>query len=312
MIKHLQNIISVDNKEWLCKSCNVHLKKNKVPPCALTNGMQFPVKPDFFDLNELECRLLAPRLAFQKIMQAPRGQQLKINGNVVNVPADVNSTVNMLPRLPHESGTIKVQLKRRLQCKSTALSLNVRSHKVLQAATWLANMSALYKQEGILINQNWNANFDEQVENSDAELISNAQIHRTADDANSLNEDDFSEDEAETPAGVTDSMLTATDFLDDSERQEIYNIAPRECNRPLSIFQDKYSEELAYPGIFLGQKRPQDNERVTSVYYSDICKSELRRSDRRAAVCIENMFFETKKLQMKILLGKSQIALRKC
>ena len=48
MIKHLQNIISVDNKEWLCKSCNVHLKKNKVPPCALTNGMQFPVKRDFF------------------------------------------------------------------------------------------------------------------------------------------------------------------------------------------------------------------------------------------------------------------------
>ena len=119
-------------------------------------------------------------------------------------------------------------MKRRLQYKSTALSLNVRPHKVLQAATWLAHTSSLFKQEGILINQNWNANFDEQVENSDAELISNAQIHRTADDANSLNEDDFSEDEAETPAGVTDTMLTATDFLDDSERQEIYNIAPRE------------------------------------------------------------------------------------
>ena len=46
--------------------------------------------------------------------------------------------------------------------------------------------------------------------------------------------------------------------------------------------------------------------------YSDICKSELRQSDRRAAMCIENIFFKTKKLQMKILLGKSQIALRKC
>ena len=93
---------------------------------------------------------------------------------------------------------------------------------------------------------------------------------------NNLNEDDFSEDEAKTLAGVTDTMLTATDFLDDSERQEIYNIASGEGNRPLSIFQDQYSEELAYPGIFLGQK---GYERVTSVYYSDICKSELRRSD---------------------------------
>ena len=29
-------------------------------------------------------------------------------------------------------------------------------------------------------------------------------------------------------------------------------------------------------------------------------------------MCIENIFFKTKKIQMKILLGKSQIALRKC
>ena len=64
-------------------------------------------------------------------MQAPQGNQLKIKGNVVNVPADVNSTVNMLPRLQEENGTIKVQLKRRLQYKSSALSLNVRPFKVL-------------------------------------------------------------------------------------------------------------------------------------------------------------------------------------
>ena len=52
-----------------------------------------------FPENELECRLIAPRLAFQIIMQAPRGKQFKITGNVVNVPADVTNTVNMLPWL---------------------------------------------------------------------------------------------------------------------------------------------------------------------------------------------------------------------
>ena len=36
------------------------------------------------------------------------------------------------------------------------------------------------------------------------------------------------------------------------------------------------------------------------------------RSDRRAAMRMENIFFKTKKLEMKILSGKSQIALRKC
>ena len=115
--------------------------------------MQFPVKPDFFDLNELECRLLAPRLAFQKLMQAPRGRQFKIHGNVANVPAEVSNTVNMLPRLPSETGTIKVNLKRKLQYKSSALSLSVRPHKVVQAANWLIRNSSLYRQEGITLNQ---------------------------------------------------------------------------------------------------------------------------------------------------------------
>ena len=147
--KYLLSKTSVDDIEWICQSCDKNLKKNKIPPSAAKNGMSFPVKPDFFDLNELECRLLAPRLAFQKLMQAPRGNQLKIKGNVVNVPADVNNTVNILPRLPQENGTIKVQLKRRLQYKSSALSLNVRPYKILQAANWLADNSNLYREQGI-------------------------------------------------------------------------------------------------------------------------------------------------------------------
>ena len=95
-------------------------------------------------------------------------------------------------------------------------------------------------------------------------------------------------------------MLTSSDFLEENERQHIVNVAPAEGNRPLSIFRDKYSEELAYPGIFLGQRRPESTKQV---HYSDIhvCKSELRRSDRRAAMCVENIFYKAKKLQMKIL-----------
>ena len=69
-------------------------------------------------------------------MQAPRGKQLKITGNVSNVPADVpadaTSTVNLLPRLENETGTIKVKLDCRFHdYKSSALSLNVRPHKVI-------------------------------------------------------------------------------------------------------------------------------------------------------------------------------------
>ena len=54
-----------------CISCGKYLGKNKVPLCDAVNGMKFPNKPAFFDLNELEYRVLAPRLVFQKLMQAP-------------------------------------------------------------------------------------------------------------------------------------------------------------------------------------------------------------------------------------------------
>lgn len=116
--------------------------------------------------------------------------------------------------------------------------------------------------------------------------------------------DGLSKDEPEIPAQVPDTMETTIDFLDDNEWQHIYNVALGEWNTTLSIYRDQYFEELAWPGIFSGQKRPEDKQRSVSTYYSDICKSELGRSDCRAAMCVENIFFKSKKLQMKILLGK--------
>ena len=319
--KYLLSKISVDNVEWICQTCDKYLKKNKIPPCAAKNGMSFPVKPDFFDLNELECRLVAPRLAFQKLVQAPRGNQLKIKGNVVNVPADVNNTVNIIPRLPQETGTIKVQLKRRLKFKGSALSLNVRPDKILQAANWLVTNSSLYREEGVTLskdkaaalNLNLLQNHTENQDCFDAndQIIDTCSLEKAGKETGDF-ADDWTEGDAGIPEGLTDTMLTATDFLEDSERAQIYNIAPGEGSVPLSIFRDRYSEELAYPGIFLGQKRPENEDRLVDVQYSEICKSELRRSDRRAAMCVENIFFKAKKLQMKIILGKSQIALRKC
>ena len=69
-------------------------------------------------------------------------------------------------------------------------------------------------------------------------------------------------------------MLIATGFLEGSERAQIYSTAPGERSVPLSIFKDKYSEEITYPGIFLGQKRPENDDRLVNVHYSDICKSK--------------------------------------
>jgi len=107
--------------------------------------MSFPKKPVVLDLTPLEERLVSPRIPFMQIRELPRGGQLLIQGNVVNVPSDVNSTVHTLPRPINESQTIPIKLKRSLSYKHHYQFQNVRPMKVLEAAKYLVNTRKVLK-----------------------------------------------------------------------------------------------------------------------------------------------------------------------
>ena len=119
------------------------------------------------------------------------------------------------------------------------------------------------------------------------------------------------EDDQENNSSVLDTLLTSPDFLEDEERELQYVLAPGQGRTPVSVLKDKYSEDLAYPNIYCGQSRLDNKLRKVPVYYSEICKSELRHQDKRAAQDPDNLFFKTKKFQMKMMLDKVQIAMRK-
>ena len=80
--------------------------------------MNFPVKLECLNLTPLEERLKSLCTPFMQIIlfELPRGGQLSIHGmrNVINVPADVNSVVNTLPKPINESQTIPIKLKSKL------------------------------------------------------------------------------------------------------------------------------------------------------------------------------------------------------
>ena len=61
---------------------------------------------------------------------------------------------------------------------------------------------------------------------------------------------------------------------------------------------------------FLWTNRVENKERKLPVYYSDICKYELRSADRRAAKSMANIFFKLTKLQQ--ISGKVNLVTRKC
>lgn len=175
---------------------------------------------------------------------------MKISGNVMKVPADVTDTIHILPRVESASGTIKVQLKRKLRYKSSALLLNVRPHKVFQAAKWLSLNSSLYKEEGITFNEEWKLN-DSTEDFQECSEKDNISINSQS--INTENQKCTSDDGAEIVAGVTGTMLMATNFIEDNECEHILDIAPGEGSRPQSIFKDKFCEKLAHPDIFLGE-----------------------------------------------------------
>ena len=121
---------SVNNEEWVCHSCLTALRNSKVPKLSVVNGMKWPEKPREFDLHQLEERLIALRIPFMQIGELPRGGQYSLKGNVINVPVDIQPTVNCLPRPMYENFTVSVQLKKKLSYKKVDFKEHVRPLRV--------------------------------------------------------------------------------------------------------------------------------------------------------------------------------------
>lgn len=262
----LSNIKSVNNNEWICKTCLLAIQQGKIPACSTANNMKFPIIPEQLNITHLEERLISPRLAFMQLRELPRGGQLNLKGNVVNVPADVNATVKQLPRMLDDTETIPVKLKRKLSYKHSVAFEKIRPNKVLEAAKWLVEHSDLFKNEGIEINNSWFEDASRCIQSEEVEdnqnLVNDApetQNLLQSKDANQSSDDWTEEDNFhDRPTGNTDTVLQAMDFR---EYNQILSLAPGENQTPLGLFQDVYSEYLAFPTIYCGQARPDNSLR---------------------------------------------------
>ena len=195
-----------------------------------------------------------------QVHELPRGGQLLIHLNVVNVQRDVNSMVHTLPRPISESQTIPIKLKRSLSYKHYYQFQNVRPMKVLEAAKYLVSSSELFKSEGIEVQDSWKNNNTCSSEQEDWQEFfqghdnykpsSENDEHQDSNTARSVidigtnmssetesNENDSWCEVQEHPSGVTDTLLQEPDISENSDK--ILSFAPGEGNKPLGIFMDK-------------------------------------------------------------------------
>ena len=301
--------LSVENKEWLCKTCLEKLKQNTIPKLAVINGLNFPYKPPELYLHPLEERLISLRIPFMTLYQLPSGSQLQMHGSVVNVPVDIAPTVQSLPRLPDNAATVPVSLKRKLQYKSCVYKQNVRPMTVICALHYLMTKE-LYKTANINLDEKWIENMLNIATNANDDPTESELHSNDKPDDSDGESDTFSEvDPDENVAGNQDTMLDEQDI----DQVKTLTFAPGEGQTPLSLFQDKDAEYLSFPSIYCGERMK--FEHVTNkndkLHYSDLCKWELRAEDRRAAQSVPNLFFKAKKLQIQQVAQKGTLSMKR-
>ena len=115
-----RHYVSVEEKEWICKTCQDSIKTGRIPKLSLENKMGFPPQPKELKLNGMEERFTAPRLTLFQMRDLPCGGQKSVRGNSVNLPIDITPTVDMLPRTLDNTETIAINYKHRLCYKGCA------------------------------------------------------------------------------------------------------------------------------------------------------------------------------------------------
>lgn len=147
--------IKTNDNIILCYSCRNDIFRNKLPESALINGLELPNIPlALQDLSSLEERFIASRIPFMQIRVLRVGRQFGMQGDIVNVPTEVDTNVSILPRTNDELFTLPVKLMKRMRDKNHYAFETIRPNKIFEAVKFLVEQP-LYKKENIKLSEEW-------------------------------------------------------------------------------------------------------------------------------------------------------------
>ena len=121
------------------------MNKNQIPCQAVCNKLQIYYLPtELRWIHWLERVLVARKLQFKKVTIIPEGQWPKFKGAICNVPIDVVSTYNTLPRPADSNGLVTVKLKRKLEYMGHVYFEHVHPRLILKILQFLKKNNPLY------------------------------------------------------------------------------------------------------------------------------------------------------------------------
>ncbi len=301
-------LVSQDGNYWLCGTCRRYIydTRPQIPKLCLSNGFDYPEIPEVLrDLTRLEERLVSPRIPFMQIRYLGHAGQHGLQGTIVNVPNDLDICARILPRSMDDTATVPVMFMRKQCYKKPYIQEWVRPKRVYNAAMYLSSLP-LYKKEGVVLCDDWRRHKDE----DELEVTRTTDIKEFGFEAvEPKGETDVnqSEDESDEEAEILNPGGHETLMMQDDD-QMIRRIAPGEGKIPLSLLKDLDAEVLSFPRIYAGVQRQFKSD--LKVTYTDICKSEARRYDRRACGH-EKLLYSCKLLQTQRVANAIALCLRK-
>ena len=204
-----------------------------------------------------------------------RERQVGLHGMIVNVPIDIDKTVNQLPRTFQQSQTIQLQFFRKLSFSKPYLFETIRPNVVLEAAFYLSN-TELFKLQKVSLSEDWvnsvkgctDVNFiinlndkpvelNTEIEDNKTEVISfdpeSEHISVLTDVLKDFDDWDETKNDLPINPGSLDTLLISNEDV-------LLKLAPGEGRKPLHLSRDELVEELAYPCVFAGTTRdlPED------------------------------------------------------
>ncbi|XP_073724526.1 uncharacterized protein [Misgurnus anguillicaudatus] len=293
-------------KEWICHTCDSHLKRGCMSSIAVANRLELAHIPaELLDLNVLERQLIAKIVPFAKIVALPKGQQRAVHGAVVCVPSEVEKTVNCLPRHSSESQLLQVKLKRHVQFKGYQHFHTVNMHNVVAALLKLKAIHSEYKDISISENSTFESHLDEEIDTEQQQDVSVSE-----EDKQHVSE----EEQDELRPGLTlDTCMQPPDIGQEilSYGEGIFSIAPAQGKKPVGFFKIPKLESMAFPVQFPTGENTIDEARELALSPSMYFNARLLSADTRFARDQSYLFFAQFATETHMARNSMTVQLRK-
>ncbi|EPB81210.1 hypothetical protein HMPREF1544_12080 [Mucor circinelloides 1006PhL] len=244
--------------------------------------------------------------------------QFKSKGGIVNIPANVDTTVQAIPRsLLDDANIIPVELARRWRYARGYIKGAISSERVGNAALYLQPTPPLFCEYNVRIDiVGWLENAEnfqdtahaedrqQEGERDQPQATATVNYEDAAQNGNSsADELAGSQDEAEQNKAVQEAG--GGDEVVDPRKGK--PMAPGENQIPLSLFSDQDSDYLSFIKVYMGRKL----DPLPPVSYTSGRKSIARRYDRRAVMRPDCLLYRDRKMMLLKMAGNAKTVLRK-